>query len=130
MVTRVVAGTMVAVFIYNSVSYLGIWLKVRNVSKLSATTAADKKKYVKSAKIMLLFVAAFISQWWAYIIYCIWSFYTEPSVVIIVAAVTFSNMGGVFNFLAYTYIRKRQAGVQAGTTSVMRTAMSQSINDS
>ena len=116
-VTNTMAATMVAVFIFNSVSYLGIWMKVRKVSKSSATTSADQKKYLKSARIMLLFVAAFILQWWAYVIYCLLSFFTEPHVVIVVGAVTFSNMGGLFNFLAYTYIRKRQASVQTGSVS-------------
>ena len=116
-VTNIVAGTIVIVFLYNSISYLGIWMKVRRVTKSSSTKTTDQKKYLRSARVMLLFVAAFILQWWAYVIYCIWNFFTEPHVVIIVGAVTFSNMGGLFNFLAYTYIRKKQANVQPGTST-------------
>ena len=112
---------MIAIFVYNTLSYLGIWYKINKVSRKSTTTSANQKKYHRSAKTMMFFVAAFIAQWWAFIIFNLWNFFSVPHISIVVAGVIFSNMGGVFNFLSYTYVRKRQSGVEANNETTRTT---------
>ena len=53
--------------------------------------------------------------------YSMWTFFSDPHIAITVGAVIFSNMGGVFNFLSYTYVRKRQASVESGNESATNT---------
>ncbi len=118
---NIVAATMITGFLIISTSYLGIWAKLRQVSLSSATTSEHQKKYQKSVKIMMFLITAFIGQWWAYILYSTCSFFIDPPLVITVSAVTFSNMGGFFNFLAYTFIRKRQASVNTEMSGKDRT---------
>ncbi len=122
LVANIMAVTMIAIFLYNSISYLGIWYKIKKASKTSAST--DQKKYHRSAQTMLFFVAAFIGQWWVFIIFNVWSFFASPHYVIVFAVVIFANMGGVFNFLAYSYVRKRQASVHSQTSQEAKTVPS------
>ena len=103
LLSNMIACFMIIVFLFNVICYLGIWSRIRQVMK----TQKNGKKYGKTAKVMMLFVAAYIGQWWAYVVHSIWSFFGESHVTIFWGAVFFSNMGGVFNFLAYTFIRKR-----------------------
>lgn len=112
---NLIAGTMIFIFIYNSIVYMAIFYKLQKVSKTSAS--ADQKKYQRSIQTMMFFVAAFIGQWWAFIVFSLWSFFSNPYVPIVFGAVTFSNMGGVFNFLIFMYIQKRKTTVQANSNT-------------
>ena len=35
----------------------------------------DRKKYQRTAQVLTLFILSYIAQWWAWIIFCAWSFF-------------------------------------------------------
>ena len=72
---------------------------------------------------MLLFMAAYIGQWWAYGIYSFWRIFEQPHAVIMLASVLFGNLGGTFNFIVYIVIKQRLSKTSSrvendGTTRV------------
>ena len=40
---------------------------------------ADRKKYQKTAQVLTLFIVSYIAQWWAWIAFCMWSFFGAPT---------------------------------------------------
>lgn len=124
----IVAATFITVFFSNIINYGLVWLKIKRVSASMAVTTSQAK-YHRTAKVMMLFVAVYIginmfptilkllfnsilAQWWAYIGYAIHGF-VEPQPVFWVAVVsTFSNLGGLFNFVTFTFVKKNQQNVR------------------
>ena len=102
--------TIILTFTFNLLCYGAVWIKLRQVSHQVAGS-----KYHRTARIMLVFVAVYMAQWWAYVVYSIWELIGVPHVVIRVCSVSFSNIGGLFNFVAYTLVRRRYAHVQQAT---------------
>ncbi len=92
-------------------SYIMVWYKLNAASKSRANGAGSKHKYNSAAQTMMLFVAAFLVQWWPLIMFGTWAVFALPHVSIIILAVFFCNLGGVFNLIAYTVIRKRSRKV-------------------
>ena len=68
----------------------------------------NDSKYARSARTMMLFVAVYIFQWWSYVVYATWLLAEEPHLFIMVCAVTFSNMGGLFNLITYILMRRQK----------------------
>ena len=67
---------------------------------------------------MMLFVGVYLLQWWPYVVQAIWTIAGVPHLALIIMTVIFANLGGVFNFLAYTFIRKKYSSVgSAGNES-------------
>ena len=91
-------------FVFLIICYSGIWAKIRQ----SARVRGGSGKYDRTVRVMMLFVLAYIVQWWAFVTFAFWGLFSMPHFIIMWAAVCFSNLGGLFNFLAYTYVRKRQ----------------------
>ena len=129
---NVVAGVMILTFVFNLSCYGAVYFKIRQVAKKMAGSSKGGGKYHKTAKVMMLFVAVYIGQWWAYIIYSLVGLFTAPDpphVAIMWASVFFSNMGGVFNFIAYSFVRKKQSSVsEAPPPSSNRTQIRQTAN--
>lgn len=53
--------------------------------------------------------------------YSIWALFDTPHLSILVLVVLLCNMGGVFNFIAYTFVRnllKKRATNEGGTNTV------------
>ena len=69
--------------------------------------AENSRKFHKTARVMMLFVAAYIAQWWPYVTHTTWRLFGEPHISITMLVTLFANMGGVFNFLAYTLLRNK-----------------------
>ena len=65
-------------------------------------------KYNQSARAMLLFVAMYPFQWWAYVVYSCWMLAEDPPLISIIFTVSFSNMGGVFNLITYILLRRQR----------------------
>jgi len=76
-------------------------------------TSGESTKNLKVARVMMLFIVAYILQYWEYITYALWLVFGKPSVVIMEATVIFTNQGGVLNMLAYTLLRRMSLGVQS-----------------
>ena len=57
-------------------------------------------------QILTLFGIAYLAQWWPAIVSGIWAFVAPIPVPFLVTYVIFHNGGGVFNMLAYTYVRR------------------------
>jgi hypothetical protein len=117
LLNNLVASIMIIAFVFNVGCYLGIWIRIRQVMQGQKTG----HKYGRTAKVMMLFVAAYIGQWWAMITFITWKIFSEPHISIAWAAVFFSNMGGVFNFFAYSFIKKKYQKVSDEQKSETRT---------
>ena len=85
-------------------SYGSIVIKIRQTTKLIDVNAA---RYRNSAWMMSIFVAVFIFQWWPLVLVNIWSMVRLPPDALFVPTVVILNLGGVYNCLAYTVIRRR-----------------------
>ena len=108
---------MITVSIICAVLYTGVWVQISRVNKLLKASRGqdDPKRHVsgrlRTAKILVCFVVAYFAQWWALVLYGIWSFIKPPPPeATLLLVVLFSNLGGVFNFFAYTFIRRIQGG--------------------
>ncbi len=116
----------ISLFIFialNIIFYVGIWIKIKNISKglnISKDTfqtiggktvrvSEKKNQYQNTAKLLILFVVAYTAQWWPFFIYSVWYYIAIPHIYLAVCITIFANMGGLFNFLAYTLIRKKLA---------------------
>ncbi len=93
-------------------SYSAVWFKIRQVSKSAGSWSTRQKKLVKKARIMAVFVLAYAGQWVPGVILALWSFISPENVHEIMVLITtlFVNMGGFFNCVAYTVIRKKYSG--------------------
>jgi uncharacterized ion transporter superfamily protein YfcC len=108
---------MIVVFVANSFCYVIVFAKIRQVENLVASFNKDSeakeqsKRSKRSAQNMALLVLAFLFQWSLYVAYTLWSFFGNPSYKLLTADVFICNLGGVFNGIAYTLMRKynRQA---------------------
>ena len=54
-----------------------------------------------------VFILAFAAQYWSYVLYAIWNFIEIPPLEVIYIAAFFTNFGGFFNAVAYTFIRRK-----------------------
>ena len=76
---------------------------------------------------MLVFVGVFILQWWSFTLYNIWALVTTPPAPVLVLAVIIINLGGIYNAIAYTIIRRklqsqrRQNAVTSGGNNITNT---------
>ena len=122
-VTNAMSAVMLLTMATNGLAYLLVWFKIRQVSALMLTAGAAPAgrivNYHRTARVMTIFVAAYVLQWWPYVVASIWTLIKKhPPVVIYILAVFTCNMGGVFNALAYTILRRRlQASNRASVTS-------------
>ena len=107
-------------FIGVALAYGSIWVTISRTSKLMGS---DINRYQNSAKVMMVFVIVFILQWWSLALFNIWSLITPPPAVLLVLPVALINLGGVYNCIAYTVIRRRlrqQAAAQGPKVVVGR----------
>ncbi len=91
-------------------SYTAVWFKVRKVSKSAGSWTTRQKKCVQKARVMAVFVVAYFAQWLPGFIVNIWALFARLHVSIGLITVIFVNIGGFFNFVAYTVIRKKYTG--------------------
>lgn len=100
--------------------YTAAWFHIRQAGKKTALAmkntafaaakgpaAGASNKYDNSSRVMMVFVGAYISQWWPAVICCGWKLSEQPPTLVYGAVVFFCNMGGVINFFAYTLIRRK-----------------------
>jgi len=108
-------------FLLNLTCYFGVFMKMRAVQlKISGghATSGESTKNHKVARIMMIFVFVYILQYWAFCVYSVWLVVSEPSIVILLAAVFFTNLGGVFNMLAYTLLRRKSVHAESANTAM------------
>ena len=43
----------------------------------------DKNNYTKTARILILFVLAYIVQWWPLVVFTFWSYFENPHIAIV-----------------------------------------------
>ncbi len=115
---------MICVFLVNLVCYLMVWFKIRRVERNlgAAGQSSHQRKHHRIAKVMAFFVIVYLGQYWAFCVFTFWGLFSIPSVGIICCSVVFTNLGGAFNCLAYTLIRRRYQKVGTGETTATVTA--------
>ena len=99
----------VMTFLVCCICYLSIFIKIKKITnKISATSSVNNVgKYSKTAALLSLFVLTYIIQWLGFIVYTIRFLLFEPGIYSRLFFIAFSNLGGVFNFAAYTYVRNK-----------------------
>ena len=121
---------LILTLVLNLVCYVTVLARMRSVEQRlhqgPPQPGSSETKYHSVARIMMLFVFVYMLQYWAYAVFSVWQrVYDDVSIVVMWGAVFFSNMGGVFNTVAYTVLRRRLRGVQPeGGTTVMSRAVS------
>ena len=113
------AGSFLAVFIIISVSYGLVLYKIKKITSLLQTYMKEsggsggngrpgsaQSSTIRSARTMCIFIAAYIFQWFGYTTYSLWSLASPPPVALLAITVLVTNMGGVFNCIAYTVVRR------------------------
>ncbi len=45
--------------------------------------AEERKRYQKTAKVLTLFIVSYLSQWFLWIVFCLWSFLTPPPYILV-----------------------------------------------
>ncbi|CAH1801711.1 unnamed protein product [Owenia fusiformis] len=110
LVMSVMSVAMIFTFLFNLGCYAAViftvWRVTKNIANFNNDEAATKKKCIETAKTLVIFVIAYAGQWWAYVVYSFWAFVELPPEWWTLLTVIFSNMGGVFNFFAYSKFRK------------------------
>ncbi len=104
--TNIQGVVVLLFFLAIMLCYAMVWFKLSAVSKASSS-GMTRTKYHGTARVMMLFVAAFLFQYWPMMLYGAWALFAMPHVSIVILLVLFVNMGGFFNFLAYTVIRRK-----------------------
>src|SRR6218665_543391 len=56
---------------------------------------------------MMVFVAVFILQWSPYTLFNLWGIFEDPPAPVFIIAVIIVNLGGIYNGIAYTIIRRK-----------------------
>jgi len=88
--------------------YLAVFVKMKKESSKVAPQATNKAKYNKSAKIMSMFVVAYFIQYFGFVIQGVWYTITPAVPFMVTLSVAFfGNLGGLWNLLAYTVIRRK-----------------------
>ena len=105
--TTILSCVLIGTFFANVVCYLLVWGKIQQVSRNTSAfgQSSQQASYHGTARILMLFVAAYIAQWWPYVTYSVWALFGNPPFLILYLVVLLCNMGGVFNFVAYTFVR-------------------------
>ena len=118
LVTNMYGLTMATVFCVNVLCYGAVWLKIRRVAMTSpqaapsrdnqgaVVAASNTQRYLKTAKMMMVFVGAYLLQWSSYVVQAVWSMVGVPRIWLFILTVIMINLGGVYNALAYTIIRR------------------------
>ena len=86
------------------ISYGAIWVKVRQASKV---VDAKIGRCNRTAKIMMIFVVVFLFQWWIQILFVVWGLFGTVLKYLAVVSECLINLGGVYDCVAYTVIRRR-----------------------
>jgi len=68
----------------------------------------------------MMFVTAFILQWWPLVLFNFWVMFSPPPAEMLLLAVFVLNFGGVFNCIAYTIIKRKLQGGAKPTTNVAK----------
>ena len=99
-------GIMLFVFFGSASSYLIIWTRIKSSLNCIPNTHR-KRKYTRSARVMLLIVLSYLLQWWPLVVLAVWIYLGgSPIPRIMILVVLFCNLGGVFNGFAYTLMRR------------------------
>lgn len=98
----------VTVFFANAICYGMIYYKVCRLTRITASKEnTPEGKYTKVARMMIMFIAAYLFQWWTYVVLSIWFHFGEPSIWFFLVTIIFTDLGGVYNAVVYTIIRKK-----------------------
>ena len=110
--SNVSAGILLFIFVTCIVVYTVLWIKIKRTSKdiqSQSGSQSKKSKYTRTGQVMMLFVVAFLMQWWPWATQAVMSYIVSGDLPlwIIFAVVSLCNMGGTFNAIVYTVMRKR-----------------------
>ena len=115
MVNVFYAGTMLLVIVSDIFFYSAVWRKISSTAKqLEGFENSDenikksRKSRLRTARLTMQFVLAYIIQWIPYMIYAGWSFFAESHPSLLVISTILCNLGGLFNLLVYTIARRRK----------------------
>ena len=99
--------------------YVFTWLQIYREARRNEEVLGKSQlsgSVLIAAKTCLLLVAAFFVQWWAMALYGTWQLIQPPPQLLFQFVTTFSNTGGVLNFIVFCIIyRRRKARAEASS---------------
>ena len=108
--SNVSAVILLFIFVTCIVVYTDLWIKIKRTSKdiqSQSDSQSKKSKYTRTGQVMMVFVVAFLMQWWPWATQAVMSYVlSQLPLGIIFAVVSLCNMGGTFNAIVYTVMRK------------------------
>ena len=118
--------SMVVVLLANIVCYGAVLCKIQSVKRTNqgVKSTNQNSKYHKTVVMMVAFVAAYLFQWCPVAVNSIWNLVGTAHVAIYIIQVVTVNLGGVYNAVAYTVIRrvvirpKRRLSAHSGTSGI------------
>ena len=100
-----------------AVLYIFTWLQIFREARKNKEVLGQQSQLSGSvlvtAKTCLLLVAGFFMQWWALALYGTWQLVKPPPQLLFQFVTTFSNTGGVLNFIVFCIIYRRRKAAQA-----------------
>ena len=108
LVSNIYIGVSLATFATCITCYLLVWFKIRSVAANIKNAKHGGQKNTRTAKMMMVFVLVYISQWSPLVVFHLWSYCCFPHDIVFVWTVLFVNLGGFFNCVAYTLIRRKK----------------------
>ncbi|XP_043205395.1 uncharacterized protein LOC122372356 [Amphibalanus amphitrite] len=94
-----------------AVLYVFTWLQIYREARNNKEVLGQSQlshSVLAAAKTCLLLVAAFFVQWWAMALYGTWQLVEPPPQLLFQFVTTFSNTGGVLNFIVFCIIYRRR----------------------
>jgi len=110
-------GLLILIFVCNVTLYVLTWWRVRKEEPTFKNQGNNEAKVIRAshriAKNMSLFVGAFCVQWWALVMYGMWTL-TSDNVPqeLFQLVVIFVNTGGILNGIVSILIRRRKSSQQ------------------
>ncbi|WAR14913.1 hypothetical protein MAR_005018 [Mya arenaria] len=105
------------ILVANIVLYILTFIRIRSDALIRkyrfGTNANAVGRHIKAAKRMLMFVFAFVFQWWCFGLFGAWSLFVDNPLeipeILNYFGVVFTNLGGVFNLVVYLLVFRNKS---------------------
>ena len=109
LVDNIVSASFFAIFVANGLCYIAVVSKIRASQKklkYAGNHGGASRQEFKTATVVMVLVAAYLFQFSSVLVHTVWIRIAPPHYMIYIIQAIFINLGGVYNMLAYTVVRK------------------------
>ena len=130
---------VIVIFSINIISYLAVWIKIQRIQNnlksvdREATSSGHAQKThpaARTTKTMSFFVAAYLFQWCPLCVYFVCTLLGYQYFPVLIWVVIGVNMGGGYNAIAYTLVKRRQEDTRGRSTDQNSTTVVSAITES